>query len=128
MSFRSELKDAVGTIKTDSKAVFVNSASRVLTSIQFGDPLTGAPGQPVDTGTLRNSWQLKFEGDVAVISTNVVYAPGIEEGVMLARSGQVTGSTGQRITYRHGGGPHSVKLTLASLQKIVDAETEALRG
>jgi hypothetical protein len=50
----------------------------------------------VDTGALRNSWQLQFESPTAaLISTNVEYAPIIEDNV-------------RGVTFKNHG-PHSVR-------------------
>jgi hypothetical protein len=62
---------------------------------------------------------------VALISTNIAYAPDIEEGARLVSRGQVTGSTRQRLNLRSSvGGFHSVKLTLGGWERIVGAALE----
>jgi hypothetical protein len=108
--FRETTNRIAAKIKARSQAVFVNVASRAHAGIVNGDPLTGALGQPVDTGNLRDSWQLQFESPTAaLISTNVEYAPIIEDNV-------------RGVTFKNHG-PHSVRLTIAGLGKIVEAET-----
>lgn len=85
-------------------------ASELYASIVDGSPLTGSPGQPVDTGNLRTSWQVEFPAaDTARITTNVEYAPYVEDGIN--RWGAVQ---------YHNHGPHSVKLTLAGAQQVVN--------
>lgn len=113
MSFQRDLADFVRKTEAKRRAVFLNTVSATKDSIVNGSPLTAAPGQPVDTGNLRNSWDHAFEGggDAATIFTNVEYAPIIEDNVRGATlRSQV-------------GGFHSVKLTVAGFEKIVDAET-----
>jgi hypothetical protein len=107
-------------------------ASAAHTSIVDGSPLTGSPGQPVGQygpgyhpgevgGTLKASWQLRFPAkDVAEITTNEVYAPHNEYGVT---------ADGRPYTQRSSiGGRHSVALTIAGLDRIVDAEAKRLMG
>lgn len=81
-------------------------------SIVEGSALTGAPGQPVDTGNLRNSWHLSFpEPGVAQITTHVEYAEVIEDGV---------GRYGPLRLRSAVGGFHSVKMTRMAFSRIVD--------
>lgn len=90
-------------------------------SVVFGSELTGAPGQPVDTGFLRSSWIAEVVAPgVRQISTNVVYAPFIEDG----------GNDLAAFTLRSEvGGFHSVKLTEAAWPDIVAvAQKKAMRG
>lgn len=110
------------------KGTLAGVASAVHESIVDGSPLTGAPGQPVDEGTLKNSWQNVIAPDSlsAVVGTNVVYAPDIEAGMRVARTGQVTGQTAQRLTQRSAvGGFHSVKLTIAGADAL---QADVVRG
>lgn len=104
----------------------------VLVSIRDGSPLTGAPGQPVETGRLRGSWKLTRTASIIRVFTSLFYAPFIEEGQRIrhkagaaARRAQVFGlSMVQRattITLRSPtGGFHSVKLTRAGIQRLTD--------
>lgn len=95
------------------RRVFVRASEEVLRSVQTGSELTGAPGQPVDTGNLRASWNLQFESESeSLISTNVEYAQPIEEGV---------GPHGPLTLRSAVGGFHSVQLTAAGFDRIVDA-------
>jgi hypothetical protein len=100
----------VGTMLQD---LFVGSATEALRSIQEGSELTGAPGQPVDTGALKASWQLVFDDpNHATIGTNLVYAEPIEDGV---------GKYGPLTLRSSVGGFHSVKQTAANFDRIVSA-------
>ena len=115
MSFADDLKRFEQKVVADSRAIFVNVAATAHESIVNGSPITGAPGQPVDTGNLRNSWQLRFpDQNTAEISTNVEYAPYVEDNV-------------RNVRFKNHG-PHSVKLTIAGLQNIVAHETAKVTG
>jgi hypothetical protein len=106
-------------VQTDAQAVFAATAVHALHSIQFGSSITGAPGQLVDEGNLRNSWQLEFPSkESARISTNVVYAREMEDGTREGRA---------LIQRSPTGGFHSVRLTIVGLQRILEHETERLR-
>jgi hypothetical protein len=110
-----------------SKEIFDGVVAEADRSIRFGSEITSAPGQPVDSGTDLASWQTTFESPTrAVIATNLDYAEGIEEGL---------GSKGQPVTYGaagHGrstvGGSHSVKITVASLPRIVEVVTARVKS
>lgn len=121
----------VARVLADSQAVFLGIATHAHRSIVEGSEVTGAPGQPVDTGNLKTSWQLSFpSADRALISTNVIYAPIIESGIRPIGSGRgnATGRTGTRITLRSPvGGFHSVQLTVDGLPKIVAHESARLK-
>lgn len=89
-------------------------------SVVEGSELTGAPGQPVDTGNLFGSWQVtrpsKYEW---LLSTNVEYAEYIEHG----------GNDVAAFTLRSEvGGWHSVKLTEASWDRLVAFAALKARG
>lgn len=111
--------------------LFIGVATEAKRSIQTGSELTGAPGQPVGQygpgyhpgevgGTLRDSWELGFpDADTATISTNIVYAEGIED--LIGPHGPIT------IRSSVGGG-HSVALTVAGLPNIVESEKRRIFG
>lgn len=112
MSFANDMDRAVANTKARLKALHLGVATEVQRSIQEGSEITGAPGQPVDTGNLRASWQLTFPGEwVAESSTGVEYAPPIEHGV---------GPYGPLTLRSQVGGFHSVALTAAGADRIVD--------
>lgn len=95
--------------------VFVGSAQLAHQSIQEGSAITGAPGQPVDTGALKASWQLGFpDASTAEITTNVEYAPIIEDNL-------------RGVKFRVGG-PHGVRLTAQNFDKIVEHVTREVTG
>lgn len=110
--FSASIHNFVTKVQVANQRVFLGVATEALRSIVEGSELTGAPGQPVDTGNLRASWQLTFPSPTsAQISTNVEYAPIIEDNLRGAK-------------FRNHG-PNSVKLTRAGLPRIV--ETVAAR-
>jgi hypothetical protein len=98
----------------------VEVTQEVQRSVVEGSELTGAPGQPVDTGTLRASWVGRFVDRARwELSTNVEYAPHIENG----------GNARGPFTLRSAvGGFHSVKLTRASWGKIVATVAARVTG
>jgi hypothetical protein len=125
MSGSEKVKQWIIRVHGQTQAAFVRAATLAHESIVNGSPITGAPGQPVDTGNLRASWQLFFESkESAIIGTNVEYAQAVEDGV---------GRDGQRAKYGQGnpapgrarmgpstrGGSHSLKLTRAGFNRIL---------
>jgi len=110
MSFADDLRAfRVKTLKRQD-ALLVNAAEKVRDSIVIGSPITGAPGQPMQTGELRRSWKLQYTGEgEATISTQSPYARAIEHGARGA------------VVRSNKGGFHSVKLTVVGWQRIVSA-------
>lgn len=129
-SFRSDVRRFQRLIETRSKAVFTRVTTEVQRSIVNGSELTGAPGQPVDTGTLKNSWLGEMIGAWGwQLTTNVAYAWQIEHGLRYATRGNVSGQTLQRLTLRSSvGGWHSVALTLVGFPAIVSYALAQERG
>ena len=115
MSFADDLKRFAVKTQGKSNALFTNVASGVKESIVNGSAVTGAPGQPVDTGALKASWQLTFESkQSALVSTNIAYAPVIEDNLRGAKlRSQV-------------GGFHSVKLTVGAFDRLVESKLTEL--
>lgn len=117
----------VGAIKTwtrkvdaRSQAFFTGVVDKTHESIQLGSVITGSPGQPVRRGTLRNSWIKSFASPtLAEITTNLVYAPDIEDGM---RNGKPL------VLRSQVGGFHSVALTRAGFDRIVAAQYEEMGG
>jgi hypothetical protein len=144
MSFRVDVLRFVNETKAKTHRVFVGSVERVHTSVTEGSALTGAPGQPVDTANLIRSWGPEFpEPLVGEVITNVEYAEAIEDGEVEThtRSAHTRGpyarADGTEVAqhsvrehvvegytfsqpYPGGGGPHSVKLTRAGWDRIVE--------
>lgn len=120
MSFIDDLKRFQVKLNLRPRGVLAGVATRMHQSIKGTgqpDPITGAPGQPVDTGFLRNSWILAVRPGEAEISTNAAYAPAIEDGV---------GPYGPLTLRSSVGGFHSVKLTIAGASAIQAAVVKEL--
>lgn len=116
MSFADDLARFKAATVRKAQAIHAGVVEEAFTSIVEGSPLTGAPGQPVQTGNLKGSWQTLTLGPLsAEIMTNVIYAPQIEEG-----------SRGDKpLTLRSPvGGFHSVALTRLSWDRIVEQVTK----
>jgi hypothetical protein len=115
----SEFDDALTKfiVKVDQNAkdVFADIVGKTHESIVDGSQITGALGQPVDTGNLRTSWNTQFTGDTeAVIQTNVEYAPYVEDNV-------------NDVQFKNHG-PHSVKQTIAAFERIVEQSVKDVVG
>ena len=130
MSFADDLKRFAVKTQGKSNALLTNVASGVKESIVNGSAVTGAPGQPVDTGALKASWQLTFESkQSALVSTNIAYAPVIEDN--LRSSFNPRGEMPKPIPGRKPiksiiGGFHSVKLTVGAFDRIVESKLAEL--
>lgn len=131
MSFANDVDGWVARVQRNMQAVHLNSVSAAQASITDGSPVTGAPGQPVDTGNLRASFTTQHESEwVSMIVTNVEYAPAIEEGRQQPyRTAKGTQVTPQPIQFRSAvGGAHSVALTQAGWGRLVEqVVTETVR-
>lgn len=119
MAFSDDINAFAAKVKRRQQAMLDGTAELLHTSITDGHALTGAPGQPVDIGTLRNSWQITFdEPDTRQVSTHLLYARAIEDGV---------GPYGPLTLRSDTGNFHSVKLTRAAWPKIVQHVTGGLK-
>jgi hypothetical protein len=118
MSFGADLNRFERKLAFLTRAVFLNSASAVKQSIVEGSAITGAPGQPVEFGTLKGSWILDFpDPNTAEITSGgavSAYNRVIEENV---RGAQLRSQVG---------GFHSVALTRAGFGRIVAHEAVKL--
>lgn len=97
--------------------VHVQSYLLALESVTEGSAITSAPGQPVDTANLKGSWPANSHivGPMdALVITNVDYAPAVEEGI---------GPHGPMTLRSPVGGFHSVAITRANWQRIVNTAT-----
>ena len=141
--FGAQLRAFAEKVQKNRRTLAFNAGNAVRDSIQNGSALTAAPGQPVDTGFLKGSWQYIQESpDVALIATNVSYAPAIETGIrsdfdpagVTGKYGVKGGQIGPALAPGSGGphrkstvgGHHSVALTRAAWSRIVDHEAAAL--
>lgn len=139
--FGEALRLFAAKVERRSRQVFVGSVESVKTSVVDGSPLTAAPGQPVDTGHLRDSWQVTYPEDwVGEVATNVGYAIAIEDGYVHEHvRGPYTRADGtpvrQHTVRGHPqgllspvGGFHSVALTRSNWDRIVQDETRKARS
>lgn len=112
MGFRDDLNAFSAKVEHVEQSVFEAVADRAYESITVGSAMTGAPGQPVDTGALIASFVQEWPDDnTALIQTDLVYAPIIEDGIR----------SGRPITIRSAvGGTHSLALTVAGFGNIVE--------
>lgn len=109
MSFAGDVAAWTHTVPQLAQQTFERSVDGLFISVVDGSPITGSPGQPVgETGELRDSWRKEIRADEAQIFTDHPGAPTIEAGLR----------EGRRLTF-HRGGPHSLKLTIASWPAIV---------
>lgn len=112
MSAEDEIRREMVKVEAMTRDVFLDFVSEAERSIVNGSEITGAPGQPVDTGYLKSSWQTTFEAPMqATIGTNTEYAEPIEDGV---------GAHGPLTLRSQVGGFHSVKMTVAAAERIRD--------
>ena len=110
------LSTILDRITTKSRKITLDAFRRTVgltfDSITVGSAITGAPGQPVDEGTLRASWHEDFESQTrASITTPLgdTYAIPIEEG---------EGAYGPLTLRSEVGGFHSVAMTKAGFKDI----------
>lgn len=124
MSFSDDLRAFREKVLQRSRDVFVGATGDLHESVTEGSPVTGAPGQPVDTGNLKASWQQTFPEEwQSLVATNVEYAPAIEEGIQepytTADGTEVV--PGPMTLRSEVGGFHSVKLTRAAWPRVVES-------
>ena len=120
MSFESDIERFARKVEQRQRDIFIHATNEVQRSIVDGSELTGAPGQPVDTGDLRASWQPRFTGPWTWrTATDLIYARPIEEGI---------GPHGPIRLRSRVGGFHSVKLTRNGWPNIVDEATRKVVG
>lgn len=116
MAFNDDLNRFARKLDKRVQDIFVGATGEVQKSVVDGSSVTGAPGQPVDTGALRSSWIPEFTSQVTwQTTTGLVYAPIIEDAVGITLRSAV-------------GGFHSVKLTRGGWANIVDHERRRVVG
>ena len=116
-NFADQVNGFTIRLEARHRRIFIGITAAVFLSIVFGSEITGAAGQPVDTGNLRASWIGEFLSFYAwQITTNVSYAQTIEDNLRGA-------------TLRSAvGGFHSVKKTVAGFPRIVESEVAKASG
>ena len=110
--FTKDLADFMKKLDRRMDAVFLDAVGVALESIKIGHAISGAPGQPVQTGNLLNSWDQKVHSKTtATLFSTADYAEHIEEGIGMTVRSAV-------------GGFHSVKMTVAAWSRIMNASVE----
>lgn len=110
-TFAQQLNGWTEKVEFRTREMFTQTVSEIERSVKFGSEITGAPGQPVDTGFLRNSWGPIWVGpNNVVIGTNVEYARPIEDGTSRGRAMKLRSAVG---------GFHSVKITMSAVDRIM---------
>lgn len=127
MTFAADLQRFQVLVAKRSTELMLNLVPALHKSITDGSSLTGAPGQPVDTGFLRSSWQYEFGPGftTATIGTNVAYAPAIEYGTRSkydpsgVRNERKSPDGGSRRAIKSTvGGIGSVRMTVANADRV----------
>ena len=146
MSFERDIQAWTDKVGSRVRDVTTASALKVHESIVAGSALTGAPGQPVDTGYLRSSWILAFNAapsypaQPAPVSGRTDAAPSGPSAPQGQVGASLTATVATNAKYapyiEEGlkaqrsavGGPGSVKLTRAAWSRIVDAAVKEQGG
>lgn len=119
-TFGDGLKGWVAKVEIQNRDILSGVADEVYRSVVNGSELTGAPGQPIDTGHLHDSWQLVKSLPLnAVVGTNVDYAPAIEAGI---------GPHGAMTVRSKVGGFYSAVKTVQNFDRIVEHVTKQVTG
>lgn len=120
MAFQGDINHFREKFKERGQLVHNLICDEAFRSIVEGSPITGAPGQPVDTGNLKGSWQNIIDGPLERrIVTNASYALNVEDNI---------GRNGPMQLRSQVGGFHSVKLTMAGFPAIVEAVVTRVVG
>lgn len=128
--FRNDLLKKLAEGREDLRHLPGRLAVRVQNGMKFGDPVTGAPGQPIEEGALRNSYHITFRkpGVSFIVSSDKPYARTIEYGV--GPHGRITLAT----THPDGrpktpkGGFHSRDHIVSNFGRLVADELEAMKA
>lgn len=110
--FAAWLRNIALDLRYREEDCFANIAEHVMTSVLVGSPVTGAPGQPIDTGELIGSWTMTMSvpSRYAKYESSAAHAEIIE-----------TNARGAKLRSKVGGF-HSVAITMANLNKIIAHE------
>ena len=118
MSAEGDVLRALASLEGLTEQAFGVVMVRVENSIKFGDPVTGAPGQPVDKGDLLRSYLTEYVTPLHASTTSPLpYAEPIDDGI---------GPHGPLTLRSEQGGFGSVKQTAANLQALVDDAVSVL--
>lgn len=124
-SFAEGLGQFIEFAEARTKDAFVHATEEVQRSVVDGSELTGAPGQPVRTGTLKGSWIGEFLSETLwQLTTNLEYAEYIENG------GNDRGpfNPARGAPRSQVGGYHSVAHTITGWPRILEFVTRPTAG
>lgn len=119
MSFGLDVKRWSEKAANRARAIADQATVLAHQSIVEGSPLTGAPGQPVDTGALRASWVIEFGPLRNTVTSPLIYAPMIEDGLREGRALMLRSKVG---------GFHSLALTRIAWGRLVEEATRQVVG
>jgi hypothetical protein len=120
LKFQSDIRKFVSKTSKNMSAIGRGSAHAALNSIKYGSEITGAPGQPEQSGALIDSWVMEERGVAsALIYSDSSYARQNEDGI--ARPGG-----GPYIQQSARGGRWSVSKTKSGFSRLVDYVTETI--
>lgn len=116
MAFKDDMDKIIAKVRRKELALFHAVTAHAYQSIVEGSAVTGAPGQPVDTGALKRSYSMVKEvrRRHSVIRSGLSYAPIIEDN---RRGAQLRSKVG---------GFHSIKMTRVGWRRIVAYEMRKL--
>lgn len=115
MAFASDVAAFQQKVRRRAQAVRHTAVFLTHESITVGSALTGAPGQPVQYGSLRQSYQIEILSPTMTrIASAKKYARSIEDLLSYAHGG-----TPITIRSKVGGG-HSIKMTVLAWTRIVE--------
>lgn len=117
--FERRMAAFVEKVDRDCRAVLAGTVDRVHESVVDGSPLTGAPGQPVADGDLRDSWKKEVAGVEGRVFSRHPAAVVIETAVRAGRAITIQSPIG---------GSHSVALTVAGAGRLVEEAAQEVRG
>lgn len=118
--FGNQLALFAAKLERNRQKVLGRATSIAYQSITKGSPITGAPGQPVETGALLRSWVIEFRGpNVSTITSDLPYAHIIENGI---------GPHGPLTLRSTVGGFHSLKQTAAAWQRVLRQAMREING
>jgi hypothetical protein len=111
MSFKADMDAFVAKVRKREQNLYNACVRHVKRSIVYGSPVTGAPGQPVDSGDLRRSFRTKRIGRrERTVSSPLIYGPIIEDN-----------KRGATLRSKVGGF-HSIRLTRLGWKRIMAFE------
>ncbi len=120
ISFSEQMQQAVQKARNDLMHLHGRVSVAAQNEVKFGGGVTGAPGQPLKSGALRNSYQLTFPTPTtSQIATDKPYARSIELGV---------GPHGPLTLRSSIGGFHSIALVVAGFDRLVANELAQMQG